>query len=164
VSDNWILRTNPKCKALMVDPDNCGLWRDVCGETESCVLGLCLPKSIEPCETDCGAGESCCWSLGVEECRDTEEDQFNCGGCGNVCPVGTVCWKGICIEWYHVFDVCPGDLVNCGAGGAIECKNLSTDNDNCGGCGLWCSDTGECQGGVCVDTMDMRAVVSDESE
>ncbi|MHB8419775.1 MAG: hypothetical protein ACYDCL_16995 [Myxococcales bacterium] len=47
---------------------------------------------------------------------------------------------------------CPGlclaPLTAC-ASGASGCVDLSTDNDNCGSCGLACSSTTACNAGVC---------------
>ena len=63
-----------------------------------------------------------------------------------------------------MIDVCPGEgAVNCGTDG-ISCKNLLGDDDNCGGCGVACSDTGECQNGVCVDILEADAYGAGEEE
>ena len=142
-------RTTTMSKAILVDTEYCGYWGDTCDDNEVCRAGLCLPKILLPCDMACGAGESCCWSLGVEECRDTEDDPLNCGGCGNVCPVGTVCQEGLCIEWYHAFDVCLGSSVNCGTDG-LDCVDVAGDEENCGGCGLVCPDSATCVDGACV--------------
>jgi len=63
-----------------------------------------------------------------------------------------------------VLDVCPGDgAVNCGEE-EVDCKDLLGDHENCGGCGIACSDTGECQDGVCVDILDVDAEGAGEEE
>lgn len=56
----------------------------------------------------------------------TGNDPKNCGGCGNVCAEGELCWKGAC--------GCPSGFVVCGD----ECKNIESDNNNCGSCGTKC--------------------------
>ena len=44
------------------------------------------------------------------------------------------------------------------------CADLASDDDNCGGCGIACSDTGECQDGVCIDILEADAYRSGEEE
>jgi hypothetical protein len=56
----------------------------------------------------------------------TGDDPKNCGGCGNVCKDGEICWKGAC--------GCPSGFTQCGD----DCKDLQTDNDSCGTCGKAC--------------------------
>ncbi len=56
----------------------------------------------------------------------TGEDPANCGGCGIACKNGDVCWKGAC--------GCPSGFAQCGK----ECKNLDSDDLNCGACGKVC--------------------------
>ena len=80
------------------------------------------------------------------------------------CGVGALCAEGLCESWYHVLDVCPGDgVVNCGVDG-IECQDVLWDHENCGSCGVACSDTGECQNGVCVDILEADACGAGEEE
>ena len=56
----------------------------------------------------------------------TGDDPKNCGGCGNVCKDGEICWKGAC--------GCPSGFSTCGG----ECKNLQADNSSCGACDSEC--------------------------
>jgi hypothetical protein len=56
----------------------------------------------------------------------TGDDPKNCGGCGNACKAGEVCWKGAC--------GCPSGFTRCGD----ECKNLGTDDLACGSCDSAC--------------------------
>ena len=101
----------------------------------------------------------CCWIAGTEDCVDTDTGNFNCGGCGNVCPVGTTCHNGLCVDWYTVFDVCIGDLENCGDG-TIDCVDIETDEENCGGCGVKCGDYSWCENGLCYT--EVNDVVIDD--
>jgi hypothetical protein len=149
VSDDFWGRTNPKCAALLVDNENCGWRGHVCPENRICGGGLCRLKRRLPCDAVCGESEQCCWILGVEFCVDTENDFFNCGSCANICALGQLCEAGQCEEWYDVWDPCPFETVNCGEGGDIECKNLMTDEDNCGGCRIGCGDGAWCEDGKC---------------
>ena len=94
----------------------------------------------------------------------TESALFNCGGCGNVCPVGTLCENGLCEWWHDIYNPCPSYALNCGWGGSVDCTGILYDDDNCGGCGVKCSDTGACIGGVCIDQSTADAAESGEME
>jgi hypothetical protein len=150
VSKSWPLLKNPQCRATMVDNGWCGWFGDVCTVSETCSWGMCLPKTFEACDLDCGDGQGCCWVMGVKTCLDVRNDSLNCGSCGNACDWGTLCDEGLCESWFHVIDVCPGEGgENCGDEG-IECVNILDDPENCGGCGILCPDTGWCDDGVCT--------------
>jgi len=56
------------------------------------------------------------------ECVDPMDDDYNCGVCGNVCPVGSVCEWGECI--------CQGSLTMCGD----ECVSTDSSLEHCGSC------------------------------
>ncbi|MCK9460868.1 MAG: hypothetical protein M0R80_14615 [Proteobacteria bacterium] len=164
VSRDWPLLRNPQCRATLVDNAWCGLLGDVCAENESCTYGLCLPKMFSPCDLPCGDGEACCWVMGEETCVDVQGSSLNCGACGNVCDAGTLCKEGLCESWYHVLDVCAGEgIVNCGVDG-IDCQDVLWNHENCGSCGIACSDTGECRDGVCIDILEADAYGAGEEE
>jgi hypothetical protein len=57
---------------------------------------------------------------------ETEKDPANCGGCGNTCNAGLICWRGAC--------GCPNGYTACGT----ECKKLDSDSENCGACDNFC--------------------------
>lgn len=88
-----------ECVAL-ADPNHCGACGVVCAG--SCPLcGIDLGTATASCRADCPPGERLCplpapvagcgWT-----CVDTGRDPSHCGGCGNVCPVGTACNAGTC--------------------------------------------------------------------
>ena len=94
----------------------------------------------------CPAGQTSCSGslLGGQSdqtsCVDTSLDVANCGGCGNVCAPGQVCFGSACS------DECGGGLAECNS----TCVNTTTDALNCGGCGLQCSGgAGQCNAGRC---------------
>ena len=133
-----------------MDDEHCGPWGAACAQDERCTLGVCLPKVMTPCDLACGEGEGCCWVLGDETCVDVTSSEWDCGGCGNVCPFGTACQAGVCEAWYDVYDPCLGSEVNCGMDGEVRCARLEEDADDCGACGFECPDDAWCEDGHCV--------------
>jgi hypothetical protein len=82
-------------------------------------------------------------------------DDLNCGACGSTCSkftgihARTTCVDGTCaLQCEVLYD---GTFANCN--GLIEdgCEiNLSTDENNCGGCGIACAANEECVNAKCV--------------
>jgi hypothetical protein len=65
----------------MNDETFCGACDTGCGGG-TCTNGTCV----------CPAGKTQCQHL----CTDFMFDQFNCGQCGNECPLNTFCIEGVC--------------------------------------------------------------------
>ncbi|MGD0836731.1 MAG: glycoside hydrolase family 30 beta sandwich domain-containing protein [Polyangia bacterium] len=63
--------------------------------------------------------------------------------CGAIAIAGAACSKGSTPSG----PVCALPQVACGQ----VCIDVTGDPDNCGGCGIPCTETQSCQGGVCVD-------------
>ena len=138
------------------DVENCGGCGKACPKptgslhaSSVCDEGKCV-YACAPLNADCN-------KKSADGCEVfTGDDPNNCGGCGNVCKTGEICWKGAC--------GCPTGFAVCGA----ECRNLETDNLSCGVCDKKCdappnddpewkcgpgvqptSTTWSCQGGGC---------------
>lgn len=93
----------------------------------------------------CPQGATDCNPASAVECRDLNNDQYNCGACGKVCGNDQYCNLGTCECYPHVPDICN-------IGGVDTCVNLSQDKSNCGTCGNAClpgAGSG-CQNGTCV--------------
>jgi hypothetical protein len=115
---------------LMNDDDNCGGCGIRCGGNNyqnskwSCVQGQCVFGCV-------GDGWHDCDNNTTNGCEvRTHFDVNNCGACGKACAPGEVCGDGRCV------DPCvrAGLPDRCGA----TCKNLRTDDFNCGACGVEC--------------------------
>jgi hypothetical protein len=88
------------------------------------VTKTCLPGSV-----DCGNG-----------CVQLQQDQLNCGTCGNACAAGNVCSAGTCAL------SCQAGLTSCGG----SCSDLQNDEANCGACGNACGAGSFCSAGTCT--------------
>jgi hypothetical protein len=79
------------CDGTCVDPEvndaHCGTCGNACfGDTWSCCAGTCISSRLDVC---CNGQPLSIYN----------DDIFNCGGCGRVCPPGAQCCHGGC---------CPG--------------------------------------------------------
>ncbi len=98
------IRGTEFCTDLQSDAGNCGSCGHNCGTAvpfkgKECVQGTCQFCKSDT-ETYCkippgapGGGFS-----GVEYCADLSTDKHNCGECGEICPVGTNCSSGTCVD------------------------------------------------------------------
>ena len=119
-----------------------------CDETAVCEDGGCK------CLPDAG---SCLLEGGGLSCVDEENDDFNCGGCGRICPLGVKCVRGLCA--CDAGFACP-----VGSGGALACVDLDTDSSNCGVCGNDCPLIARsCVGSVCQCGFDLTLCGSEDA-
>jgi hypothetical protein len=132
-------------------------WTNCDGEcvntkTDSQYCGSCAPEkscsaSSQVCnngacqELTCDDGETVCSGEVTPVCADTKSSRFNCGECGSWCGVqearggndllpGYLCAGGVC--------GCEPGLTRCQptveSPNWVECVDVKTDNNNCGGC------------------------------
>lgn len=145
--------TLTRCTSLSTDINNCGAIGTVCATGESCTAGMCVCGSTGAA---CAEGESCCGgACGTGGCCggalvDTQNDEMNCGECGNVCtPNAPNCVAGGCtceIAGRACEEPVPGDLL----GGTdpelgescCDTGCVANSNENCA-CGL-CGEDTEC--------------------
>ena len=100
---------------------------------------------------------------------DVKTDDLNCGQCGNTCFGDTnrcvngacACKAGECNNATTRCDtskkqcvLCPKGFGNCNpltdTGSNADCETpISSDEENCGGCGIKCPPGHTCQNGVC---------------
>ncbi len=128
------------CQYTQSDPANCGACGHLCPRSEPvCANGACRACRAD---SECNGSLLKCCPTG---CVNTETDPNNCGACGNVCPGGTTCEYGQCFSCGY----CPEPATCCPEPGSAvgRCTNTSTDQNNCGTCGV------KCQGPnpACVD-------------
>jgi hypothetical protein len=86
----------------------------------------------------CAAGTVRCG----EACVDTQNDDANCGGCGNACPAGQPCVRGAC---QGGGGGCAGGQIRCNG----DCVDPGSNGRHCGGCGNACDGDLACLSGQC---------------
>ncbi|MBN1607377.1 MAG: hypothetical protein JW940_12135 [Polyangiaceae bacterium] len=140
------------CSNTLIDENNCTYCGKVCPEDQRCFQGACRTPAVEPPASSCvGEGELWC---GADTCLESpsdgyDEDENNCGGCGNECDPEQICVAGQCQPasdrcWWPC-DSSRGELC-CGRG---ACVDYLSDPHNCGSCGMNCDDGEACVGGHC---------------
>lgn len=98
------------CRNLLEDESDCGECGTTCPGSATCLAGICdcpgaasvLACLVEDvlacvntdtnedhcgeCDNDCDAGDECCGGSCVDPDTAYDDDNANCGMCGNVCP------------------------------------------------------------------------------
>ncbi len=156
-----------QCTDPQFDDDNCNGCGNVCDPRDGggrdplpntyfgCAGGECQKYKCNKDYSDCDGD---LYSKTSNGCEAYLWDAKNCGGCGNACPPGQQCQpdvfgKPIC--------ACPPGQTYCGScygawpsGCYGECKDLSSDPQNCGACGGGCGWSnniyGVCEFGSCT--------------
>ena len=129
------------------DSNNCGGCGKVCslGQSSStCTNGICVIRT-------CNNGFGDCDGVASNGCEaNLLTTQNNCGQCGIVCPLNTVCNNGACI--------CSSGFADCDSSVINGCETDITSVDNCGSCSNQCSSLngnsvcflGSCRLSTCV--------------
>jgi hypothetical protein len=140
--------------SLEGDPANCGACGNTCSApngTPACVTSTCTLGG-------CDAGWADC-NLDVTDGCEFDAAQFlsdsaNCGGCGISCSMSG--GAGECVAGACVITSCSPGFHDCNGDPADGCEvadaDFATDVNNCGGCGVACSDptyASVCTAGVC---------------
>jgi hypothetical protein len=144
------MRTDGCEVSVATSPSNCGGCGVACSSnnlTASCSGGLCNGA--------CNAGfADCNGNKQTDGCEvSVASDANNCGGCGVVCSNNNLssrtCGGGVCSG------VCSAGFADCNGNKQTDgCElNITTDPNNCGGCGAVCSSNHvtatTCSGGNC---------------
>ncbi|MBK6533496.1 MAG: hypothetical protein IPF99_29070 [Deltaproteobacteria bacterium] len=130
------------------DVRNCGACGAACAARPNSVASCTVGR----CGYVCLSGYGDCDGNPANGCeRVLGTDAAHCGRCDNACPTGpnaqVTCSSGTC-----TFACTPG-FSNCDGVNATGCEAVtSTDNNNCGGCGVRCAPanaTGACVASAC---------------
>jgi hypothetical protein len=103
-------------------------------------------SSTQPVTVDVAAYPPGCCTLPHQincngSCFSYLTDNSNCGGCGIVCPLDSVCSEGACVRGCHE------GSTDCGS----VCADLQNDPLNCGACDIVCG-SDICQGLDCFQS------------
>jgi hypothetical protein len=145
------LQTNGCETDIFSDPDHCGACGTACptagAATRTCSFGVCI--------VTCADGFANCTNstaISTEGCPvNLNTDNSNCGACGNACASGQYCSGGTCVAKLATGSACTasGQCVTGLCCGGI-CVDMSTDSNNCGGCGVQCPSAQTCVNGACA--------------
>jgi len=140
------------CVNPQTNSENCGACGTVCPPGRECSGGSCV----------CAAGTTECarnplggltprkgWNT---FCTNTQNDEDNCGVCGNACSSTKVCRNGQCTcrEGEVYCDSCPEGEPSCD----VPCVDFTFDPDHCGNCNRRCQDpTPDCCYGQCTNLL-----------
>jgi hypothetical protein len=140
--------------SLEADAGNCGACGNACSianGTPACVSGNCTLGA-------CDAGYANCNMDIADGCEFDAarfaDDSSNCGGCGVSCTMaGGV---GACVAGACQVTACDAGFHDCNGDPSDGCEvadgDFATDVNNCGGCGVVCSDpsyASVCTSGSC---------------
>ena len=139
------------CRALAMDPQNCGACGHACSAGETCSAGQCL----------CANGRADCDGA----CVDLESDPGHCGSCTTACDATQVCTTAAGGATACADSCAEGSQTSCDR----ACVDLTSDAWSCGACGRACGTGERCQAGscaadlylACYDTGDVRQATRD---
>ena len=124
------------------DCGGCGMACDLANATESCATGRCEV-------TTCDAGFGDCNGMRADGCERALNTLSDCGMCGRSCNLSNAtesCATGTC-----EIAMCAPGRGNCDGMAMNGCEiNLSSDDNNCGMCGIVCvAPDNDCRSYVC---------------
>ncbi len=147
----------PQCIGVAPTSEQCDDIDQDCDGNPTNGFDLTSDATCGACDVQCStASQLCCGAKCIERSSldSNDGDPANCGACGKACGTGEYCCQGDCLRKATMTMVpcdCPsscGALSCCGA----MCRNLQTDKDNCGACGVKCGRGKTCVAAVCVAT------------
>jgi len=139
----------PECAAAEPSKERCDDIDQDCDDDPTNGFDLSSDEMCGACDVQCAPSEDCCGAVCVETAV-LQDDADNCGACGRACGAGQYCCQGDCLNAAMPMMACNctsacGDKSCCGN----SCKDLETDEKNCGACGRMCLRDRTCVDGLC---------------
>lgn len=128
--------SDDKCVPCLPTNDNCGIGT------------YCAQQgNVYACAPGCKNNNDCTASDGGVPQLECDVMKHVCVNClmDNECPMGKVCHSGMCVSGCNAQQKCPNALACC----AMTCVDLSSDYQNCGGCGKTCQNGWNCCNAAC---------------
>ena len=131
------------CANPYTDDDNCGSCNHPCPWDQHCEGGQCVCNGNDMGDGNySNEGYIICGQWPNTVCYDGNNDNNNCGACGQYCPGGQFCQESRC--------ACLDEtLTSCGEWPNLHCYNTQTDFNHCGECNHQCFEFSYCVDGVC---------------
>jgi hypothetical protein len=138
---------------------NCGACGTVC-PTPPNSAPVCVGSS---CGITCLAGFGSCDAANVNGCEVALGSSItHCGACGNRCAFANA--TAACVSNSCGIASCNAGFANCDNNLANGCEvRVTTDRNNCGGCGIACAANATCSAGVCTTVCSTPAIICGSS-
>ena len=110
--------------------------------------GVATSAPLSTTDIVCPENETLC----SQACVNLQNDTQNCGECGYLCGL-LACVAGECGCEDTGEDICEQGTRCCEHCCDDFCRNVTDDDDHCGGCGIACNQTQDCVDSICVSIL-----------
>jgi hypothetical protein len=141
----------PECVPGAPLPEVCdGIDQDCDGDPTN-GFDLTSDETCGACDVRCSSSSQTCCGATCVDPSSFDDDDENCGACGRACGAGQYCCQGECLSQATPTMAACDCLSACGSRSCCgtSCRDLQSDKQNCGACGLRCPGSERCEAGEC---------------